>query len=104
MYITGGEESSLSEYEPLAKRARKKPPLQPPTDDEIRIYLMEILENANLEHVSMNMIILQVYAHYSGFNLESRKDLIKAIVLSLINTWINWSLGHTVLSPNFKWM
>ncbi|XP_008196366.1 protein DEK isoform X2 [Tribolium castaneum] len=78
------EASSSSEDEPLVKKAAKS--AQPPTDDEIKTYVKEILEGANLEQITMKTVCQQVYAHYPDFDLAHKKDFIKSTVKSLIST------------------
>ncbi|XP_044265247.1 protein DEK isoform X3 [Tribolium madens] len=78
------EASSSSEDEPLVKKAAKS--AQPPTDDEIKSYVKEILEGANLEQITMKTVCQQVYAHYPDFDLAHKKDFIKSTVKSLIST------------------
>lgn len=77
------DDGSSSEDEPLAKKAK---PAQPPTDDEIKTYVKEILDGANLEEITMKTVCKQVYAHYPDFDLAHKKDFIKSTVKSLIST------------------
>ncbi|XP_063217435.1 protein DEK isoform X2 [Bacillus rossius redtenbacheri] len=73
-----GNESS--EDEPLSKKSKN-----PPTDDEIKIYVKEILEGADLEEITMKTVCKQVYGHYPDFDLSHKKDFIKTTVKSLIS-------------------
>ncbi|GLV36382.1 Dek [Carabus blaptoides fortunei] len=76
-------EVSSSEDEPLVKKSKSP---QPPSDDEIKTYVKEILEGANLEEITMKTVCKQVYAHYPEFDLAHKKDFIKTTVKSLIST------------------
>lgn len=58
--------------------------LQPPSDEEIQSYVREIVANANLEHITMKMVYVQVYNKYPDFNLTKKKSMIRATVMSLI--------------------
>ncbi|KAJ4428965.1 hypothetical protein ANN_25961, partial [Periplaneta americana] len=51
-------------------------------DDEIKTYVKEILEGANLEEITMKTVCKQVYAHYPEFDLAHKKDFIKSTVKS----------------------
>lgn len=75
--------TSSSEDEPLIKKAKSS---QPPTDDDIRKYVKEILDGANLEEITMKTVCKQVYAHYPDFDLVCKKEFIKQTVKSLIST------------------
>ncbi|KAG8224618.1 hypothetical protein J437_LFUL005786 [Ladona fulva] len=75
------DDESSSEDEPLVKKAK-----QPPTDDEIKSYVKQILEGANLEEITMKTVCKQVYAAYPEFDLAHKKDFIKTTVKSLIST------------------
>ncbi|KAI4468211.1 dek protein [Holotrichia oblita] len=72
------EEGSSSEDEPLVKK-----PKNPPTDEEIKSYVKDILEGANLEEITMKTVCKQVYAHYPDFDLTHKKDYIKTTVKSV---------------------
>ncbi|KAK7867042.1 hypothetical protein R5R35_005682 [Gryllus longicercus] len=73
------EESSADE--PSTKKLKA-----PPTDEEIKSYVKQILEGANLEETTMKIVCKQVYAHYPEFDLAHKKDFIKTTVKSLIST------------------
>ncbi|XP_018333607.1 protein DEK isoform X2 [Agrilus planipennis] len=75
---------SSSEDEPLIKKKAKS--LQPPTDEEIKTCVKEILDGANLEEITMKTVCKQVYANYPNFDLSHKKDFIKSTVKSLIST------------------
>lgn len=49
-------------------------------DDQIRAYVKEILDKANLEEITMKTVCKQVYAKYPSFDLTEKKDFIKATV------------------------
>lgn len=49
-------------------------------DEQIRSYVKEILDKANLEEITMKTVCKQVYAKYPDFNLTDKKDFIKATV------------------------
>ncbi|CAF4858910.1 unnamed protein product [Pieris macdunnoughi] len=70
-----GEESDGGPADKKAKR--------PPTDDEIKKYVKQILEGANLEQITMKTVCKQVYSHYPDFDLAHKKDFIKATVKSV---------------------
>jgi len=77
------DNASSSEDEPLIKKTKSP---QPPTDEEIKKYVKEILDGANLEEITMKTVCKQVYAHYPDFDLAHKKDFIKSTVKSLIST------------------
>lgn len=52
-------------------------------DEEIKSYVKEILEGANLEEITMKTVCKQVYAHYPDFDLSHKKDFIKSTVKSV---------------------
>lgn len=52
-------------------------------DDEIKKYVKQILEGANLEQITMKTVCKQVYSHYPDFDLAHKKDFIKATVKSV---------------------
>lgn len=52
-------------------------------DDEIKTYVKEILEGANLEEITMKTVCQKVYAHYPDFDLAHKKDFIKVTVKSV---------------------
>lgn len=64
---------------PADKKAKR-----PPTDEEIKKYVKQILEGANLEQITMKTVCKQVYSHYPDFDLAHKKDFIKATVKSCI--------------------
>lgn len=52
-------------------------------DEEIKKYVKQILEGANLEEITMKTVCKQVYSHYPDFDLAHKKDFIKATVKSV---------------------
>lgn len=55
-------------------------------DDDIKKYVKEILDKANLEEITMKTVCKQVYAKFPQFDLSHKKDFIKTTVKSLIST------------------
>ncbi|XP_026476883.1 LOW QUALITY PROTEIN: protein DEK [Ctenocephalides felis] len=76
------EDPSESEDEPLSKKGKS----QPPTDEELKGLVKEILDGANLEEITMKTVCKQVYAKYPQFDLAHKKEFIKTTVKSLIST------------------
>ncbi|XP_071448526.1 protein DEK-like isoform X3 [Hetaerina americana] len=74
-------DGASSEDEPLVKKTK-----MPPTDEEIKCFVKQILEGANLEEITMKTVCKQVYAAYPEFDLAHKKDFIKTTVKSLIST------------------
>nr|CAD7411583.1 unnamed protein product [Timema poppensis] len=88
-----GEQSS-SEDEPLSKKSKT-----PPTDEEIKSYVKEILEGANLEEITMKTVCKQVYSNYPDFDLAHKKDFIKTTVKSTSYlSAVNAGQGHSAIS------
>lgn len=52
-------------------------------DEEIKKYVKEILDGANLEEITMKTVCKQVYAHYPDFDLVHKKEFIKTTVKSV---------------------
>ena len=52
-------------------------------EDDIKEYLKEILEEANLEEITMKTVCKKVYAKYPEHDLSHKKDFIKATVKSV---------------------
>nr|CAD7201673.1 unnamed protein product [Timema douglasi] len=52
-------------------------------DEEIKSYVKEILEGANLEEITMKTVCKQVYSNYPDFDLAHKKDFIKTTVKSV---------------------
>ncbi|XP_028836605.1 protein DEK [Denticeps clupeoides] len=72
-------EDSSDDNEPLIKMIKK-----PPSDDQIKNTVKDLLKEANLEEVTMKQICKKVYDMYPDFDLTSRKEYIKNTVKSLI--------------------
>ncbi|KAG7336241.1 hypothetical protein KOW79_000934 [Hemibagrus wyckioides] len=66
--------------EPLIKMIKK-----PPSDEQLKSAVKDLLKDANLEEVTMKQICQQVYDLYPDFDLTPRKDYIKETVKSLIS-------------------
>ncbi|MCJ8728190.1 hypothetical protein PDJAM_G00001340 [Pangasius djambal] len=66
--------------EPLIKMIKK-----PPSNEQLKSAVKDLLKNANLEEVTMKQICQQVYDLYPDFDLTARKDFIKQTVKSLIS-------------------
>ncbi|XP_052257415.1 protein DEK-like isoform X1 [Dreissena polymorpha] len=79
--------SSDSEDEPLVKEKEKKETKkkQPPTNEEIKDLIKNMLDDANLEEVTMKTVLKDVFAKYPGFDLTDRKEFIKNTVKKLIS-------------------
>lgn len=71
-------------------------------DEQIRSYVKEILDKANLEEITMKTVCKQVYAKYPDFNLTDKKDFIKATVKA-VSTWPTiWSSIYKRSNTNFQ--
>ncbi|KAK1794977.1 hypothetical protein P4O66_010168 [Electrophorus voltai] len=66
--------------EPLIKMIKK-----PPTNEQLKGAVGDLLKDANLGEVTMKQICQQVYDLYPEFDLTDRKDFIKQTVKSLIS-------------------
>ncbi|XP_076827681.1 protein DEK isoform X3 [Brachyhypopomus gauderio] len=66
--------------EPLIKMIKK-----PPTNEQLKGAIKDLLKDANLEEVTMKQICQQVYDLYPDFDLTDRKDFIKQTVKNLIS-------------------
>uniref|UniRef100_A0A182QCU7 DEK-C domain-containing protein n=1 Tax=Anopheles farauti TaxID=69004 RepID=A0A182QCU7_9DIPT len=84
------EENESEDEKPLVKKAKQEKEVvdaaAPPSEDDIKEYLKEILEEANLEEITMKTVCKKVYAKYPEHDLSHKKDFIKATVKSLIST------------------
>uniref|UniRef100_W5MFJ4 Protein DEK n=1 Tax=Lepisosteus oculatus TaxID=7918 RepID=W5MFJ4_LEPOC len=74
------ESEDSSDDEPLIKIVKK-----PPTDEQLKVTVKKLLDNANLEEVTMKQICKKVYESYPDHDLSSRKDFIKTTVKELIS-------------------
>lgn len=72
-------DDSDSEEEPLVKAVK------PPSNEEIKRVVKDILDGADLETVTMKTVVKQVYAKYPKFDLSDRKDFIKSTVREVIS-------------------
>ncbi|XP_059424289.1 protein DEK-like [Carassius carassius] len=75
------DESESSEDDvPLIKMIKK-----PPTEEQLKEAIKNLLKDANLEEVTMKQITRQVYDKYPDFDLTSRKEFIKETVKGLVS-------------------
>ncbi|KAM5157930.1 protein DEK [Mantella aurantiaca] len=74
------ESEDSSDDEPLIKKLKK-----PPTDEEIRETVKNLLAKANLATVTMKQICKKVNENYPTYDLSARKSFIKATVKELIS-------------------
>ncbi|XP_027005104.2 protein DEK isoform X1 [Tachysurus fulvidraco] len=74
------ESSDDDDDEPLIKMIKK-----PPSNEQLKSAVKDLLKDANLEEVTMKQICQQVYDLYPDFDLTSRKDFIKQTVKSLLS-------------------
>ncbi|TTA40568.1 Succinate-semialdehyde dehydrogenase, mitochondrial [Bagarius yarrelli] len=72
------ESSDDEDNEPLIKMIKK-----PPSDEQLKSSIRDLLKDANLEEVTMKQICQQVYDLYPDFDLTPRKDFIKDTVKSI---------------------
>ncbi|XP_052435415.1 protein DEK [Carassius gibelio] len=74
------ESESSDDDVPLIKMIKK-----PPTEEELKEAIKDLLKDANLEEVTMKQITQQVYDKYPDFDLTSRKEFIKETVKGLVS-------------------
>uniref|UniRef100_A0A8C2ATT7 Protein DEK n=1 Tax=Cyprinus carpio TaxID=7962 RepID=A0A8C2ATT7_CYPCA len=74
------ESESSDDDEPLIKMIKK-----PPTEEQLKQAIKDLLKDANLEEVTMKQITRQVYDKYPDFDLTSRKEFIKETVKGLVS-------------------
>ncbi|KAL7886973.1 hypothetical protein AOLI_G00046940 [Acnodon oligacanthus] len=74
------QSDSSDDDEPLIKMIKK-----PPTNEQLKGSIKDLLKDANLEEVTMKQICQQVYDLYPDYDLTDRKDFIKETVKSLIS-------------------
>ncbi|XP_060553000.1 protein DEK-like isoform X1 [Ruditapes philippinarum] len=74
--------SSSSDDEPLVAKKKSK---GPPTNDELKDVIKKMLDNANLEQVTMKTVLKNVFAKYPDYDLLDRKDFIKNTVKQIIS-------------------
>lgn len=96
------DDNESEDDEPLSKKAKPSPPsvshcknplyfqrikialyLSAKQDDEIKKYVKEILDKANLEEITMKTVCKQVYEKYPDFDLSHKKEFIKTTVKSV---------------------
>merc|ERR1719342_1860330 len=73
-------DADSSDDEPLIKKTKS-----PPSNDEIKQKVEELLKDADLEEVTMKSVCKQIYEMYPGFDLTDRKSFIKETVKSIIS-------------------
>lgn len=74
--------SSESDDEPLVAKQKSK---GPPTNDELKDVIKKMLDNANLEQVTMKTVLKDVFSKYPDYDLSDRKDFIKNTVKQIIS-------------------
>ncbi|XP_036416474.1 protein DEK [Colossoma macropomum] len=74
------QSDSSDDDEPLIKMIKK-----PPTNEQLKGAIKDLLKDANLEEVTMKQICQKVYDLYPDYDLTDRKDFIKETVKSLIS-------------------
>nr|AAI16513.1 Zgc:136346 [Danio rerio] len=74
------ESESSDDDQPLIKMIKK-----PPTDEQLKENVKDLLKDANLEEVTMKQITRQVYDKYPDFDLSSRKEFIRETVKNMIS-------------------
>ncbi|XP_060725811.1 protein DEK isoform X2 [Tachysurus vachellii] len=78
--IESSDDDDDDDDEPLIKMIKK-----PPSNEQLKSAVKDLLKDANLEEVTMKQICQQVYDLYPDFDLTSRKDFIKQTVKSLLS-------------------
>ncbi|XP_060725812.1 protein DEK isoform X3 [Tachysurus vachellii] len=76
--IESSDDDDDDDDEPLIKMIKK-----PPSNEQLKSAVKDLLKDANLEEVTMKQICQQVYDLYPDFDLTSRKDFIKQTVKSV---------------------
>ncbi|XP_052475454.1 protein DEK isoform X1 [Carassius gibelio] len=74
------ESESSDDDQPLIKMVKK-----PPTEEQLKEAIKDLLKDANLEEVTMKQITRKVYDKYPHFDLSSRKEFIRETVKGLIS-------------------
>ncbi|XP_059364275.1 protein DEK-like isoform X2 [Carassius carassius] len=74
------ESESSDDDRPLIKMVKK-----PPTEEQLKEAIKDLLKDANLEEVTMKQITRKVYDKYPDFDLSSRKEFIRETVKGLIS-------------------
>jgi len=80
--VDAGAADDSSDDEPLVKVAKTN---KPPTDNELRSLVRQLLDGADLQQVTMKSVLTSVYDRYPLHDLTKRKDFIKATVKTLIS-------------------
>ncbi|XP_052475139.1 protein DEK-like isoform X1 [Carassius gibelio] len=75
------ESESSDDDQPLIKMVKK----YPPTQEQLKETIKDLLKDANLEEVTMNQITRKVHDKYPDFDLSSRKEFIRETVKGLIS-------------------
>lgn len=87
------ESESSDDDVPLIKMIKK-----PPTEEQLKEAIKDLLKDANLEEVTMKQITRQVYDKYPDFDLTSRKEFIKETVKGLVS----WSEENALFRTRVK--
>ncbi|KAK2902731.1 hypothetical protein Q8A67_007444 [Cirrhinus molitorella] len=74
------ESESSDDDQPLIKMIKK-----PPTEEQLKEAIKDLLKDANLEEVTMKQITRKVYDKYPDFDLTSRKEFIRETVKGLLS-------------------
>uniref|UniRef100_A0A672KIC2 Protein DEK n=1 Tax=Sinocyclocheilus grahami TaxID=75366 RepID=A0A672KIC2_SINGR len=74
------ESESSDDDQPLIKMVKK-----PPTEEQLKEAIKDLLKDAKLEEVTMKQITRKVYGKYPDFDLTSRKEFIRETVKGLIS-------------------
>uniref|UniRef100_A0A672KF83 Protein DEK n=1 Tax=Sinocyclocheilus grahami TaxID=75366 RepID=A0A672KF83_SINGR len=69
------ESESSDDDQPLIKMVKK-----PPTEEQLKEAIKDLLKDAKLEEVTMKQITRKVYGKYPDFDLTSRKEFIRETV------------------------
>lgn len=73
-------EDDSEDDEPLVKKTKGEP-----NDAELKKVVSSILQDADLEQITMKNVVKQVYEKYPDFDLTPRKDFIKNTVKEIIS-------------------
>lgn len=76
--ITGGKSPAQTPKQKKAKTA------EPPTDEDLRKCIEDLLDGADLEKTTMKTVCVQVYQQFPDHELSLRKSFIKDIVKEVI--------------------
>nr|XP_039268781.1 protein DEK-like [Styela clava] len=78
--ITSGVDDDTSDDEPLMHKQKT-----PPSNAEVRKFIENCLQDADLGALTMKAVILQVYEQYPEFDLTDKKGFIKETVKKIIS-------------------